>query len=133
LTWRRQAVKKFYTAQTGQTMRTLALAFALGISAASAEPIDSRITVNLGALVVATSDGTSKDQMIEVKNGTSNFLEYVGVDCGFYDATGTLVGNGGRAIHNIPPGEVVPSHVGGLRVPSAVRATCRVDMAKTKK
>ena len=75
----------------------------------------------------------NKEIRFEVKNGTDKMLQFVGVQCGFYDADNALVKIGGRLLENIRPGETAPPLGSASNFADAVRAACRIDTVDPSK
>ena len=93
-------------------MKTIALALmfsAAFVAPSFADEINPKIELKLQEFRNTTSSGMfNKEVTFEVKNGTDKFLQFVGVQCGFYDADNSLVKVGGRLLENIRPGETAP-------------------------
>jgi len=117
-------------------MKTIALALmfsAAFVAPSFADNINPKIELKLHAFRDTTSSGMfNKEIRFEVKNGTDKMLQFVGVQCGFYDADNALVKIGGRLLENIRPGETAPHSI-RVDSPDAVRAACRIDTVEPSK
>lgn len=117
-------------------MKTIALALmfsAAFVAPSFADDINPKIELKLQEFRNTTSSGMfNKEVTFEVKNGTDKFLQFVGVQCGFYDADNSLVKVGGRLLENIRPGETAPHSI-RVDLPDAVRAACRIDTVEPSK